>query len=151
MVDPEFSKTTTLLQTTVIDDLHFSIQCTHIFQILFKQPVMSNSDGFFTYRLTNLPKIHNLANISELFNPEAEKAIISTSIGPCPYQPSAFDVATVTFSGERDLKSLLCCSKPGQEGIQVDDDFYGLTPLNTVTGSPQAEYRSHHSFIFTHC
>ena len=117
---------------------------------------MGESTEYFTYRLTNLPKSLKQEDIYQLFCPDDQKAIAGTSLGPCPYQPTAFNVATVTFHGQRNLKKgmtpgegpLKCYHKSDCETVRVDDTFYGLTPLNAVAGTPKAEYGIH-LFILT--
>lgn len=101
---------------------------------------MSGSTQYPTYRFTNLPKTIKQANISELFHHDDRKSIVSASVGSCPYQPEAFNVATVTFDGERRVESLINDPQHEFQNIQVDDTFYGLTPLNAVAGTPKAEY-----------
>lgn len=100
---------------------------------------------YFTYRLTNLPKSIEQKDVAGLFSKDDKEAITATSIGPSPYLPAAFNVATVTFRGERKLQPFIHYPGHDSENIIVDDTFYGLTPLNTVVGNPKAEYEHYSS------
>ena len=100
---------------------------------------MTDSIGYFTYRLAKLPHTIKNEHIHSLFNEDDRRAIISTSVGPCPHHPAAFNVATVTFSGERNLKKLASYYEQEFPSIRVDDNFHGLTPLNTIDGTSKAE------------
>lgn len=108
---------------------------------------MADSADYYTYRLTNIPTSFHQNDIRLLFTAEDEKHVTAISIGPCPHQPAVFNVASVTFdqkpsfgeglvNGETRLQSRM----PDFESIRVDDTFYGLTPLNTVTRNARAEY-----------
>ena len=101
---------------------------------------MTDLTGYFTYRLANLPRTIKNEHIPSLFNADDRKLIISTSIGPCPHHPAAFNVATVTFNGEQNLKKLASYYEQEFPGIRLDDNFHGLTPLNTVDGTSKAEW-----------
>lgn len=99
---------------------------------------------YFTYRFTNVPKNYDPQDLYQLLGQKDRDAISSFSVGPCINHPTAFNVFTLTFSGEASH------SKPALENIRVDDDFYGLTPLNTVAGLPKAEYKFHYSTFLRH-
>jgi hypothetical protein len=98
---------------------------------------------FYTYRFSNLPKHINLSNLLDA------RLIRRSSLAPCPEAPDTFNVATVTFEGEPSFAGQLqngLADLPIAESegtVRVDADFYGITPLNSVSGSNvRAEYVS---------
>jgi hypothetical protein len=98
---------------------------------------------FYTYRFSNLPKHIDLSNLLDA------RLIRRSSLAPCPEAPDTFNVATVTFEGEPSFAGQLqngLADLPIAESegtVRVDADFYGITPLNSVSGSNvRAEYVS---------
>jgi hypothetical protein len=108
---------------------------------------MANSRQFYTYRLTNLPNQLQKSEIRKAFTEDA-KLIKTISLAPCTHQPSTFNVATITFDGEPSVKKHLvngegrfpCRDVAGCDQINIDNTFYGLTPLNNGSSTVRAEY-----------
>jgi hypothetical protein len=108
---------------------------------------MPNSSQFYSYRLTNLPNQLQESEIREAFV-EDLKLIKTISLASCPHQPSTFNVATITFDREPSFEKHLINGEgrfpsrdiAGYDQINIDNTFYGLTPLNKVSRTVRAEY-----------
>ena len=98
---------------------------------------------FYTYRFSNVPKHIDPSNLLDAH------LVRRSSLAACPVAPDRFNVATVTFEGEPEFAAQLRNGPAdftiGTAGcsVTVDADFYGITPLNSVSGGDaRAEYVS---------
>jgi hypothetical protein len=100
---------------------------------------MPSTPRHYTVRLPSLPP-SPVADFSlhSLFPPEDAELITGTSLVPAPPGSSTSNVATVTFDGTPGFVEGK--TKIGR-GLDIDEDFFGLTPLNNTEGRHiQAEY-----------
>ncbi|OAL04533.1 hypothetical protein IQ06DRAFT_332906 [Phaeosphaeriaceae sp. SRC1lsM3a] len=103
----------------------------------------------FTYRLSRIPAFFTISQVRSLFS-EADQGnfVGSISLADSVYATEANEkVATVTFSEEpnfaADLKScgpdctlpLVTSAYSADDGVQLDNHFQGLTPLNNPGSS----------------